>query len=63
MPTPMPNVESYRENDNFYFAEVGCHKCDALLGGVSGDTPEDFILELVAIQEEKALCKQCEQAS
>lgn len=56
-------AEGYRNGDQsegaYYFAEVGCHKCDALLGGVSGDNPVEFMKELRSIQAEKALCAYC----
>ena len=52
------NAESYL-SDGYYFAEVLCQNCDALLGGVSGDKPEEFMRELRSIQKEKLLCKRC----
>ena len=57
-------AEGYREATDgegaYYFAEVGCHICDGLLGGVSGDNPVEFMKELRSIQAEKALCGDCE---
>lgn len=56
-------AEGYRESTSgegaYYFAEIGCYKCDGLLGGVSGDKPEEFMKELRSIRAEKALCAYC----
>ena len=58
---PMNDAENYRENDGYYFAEVGCHKCDALLGGIGGEKPKEFMRELRSVLKEKLLCKRCTQ--
>ena len=41
------------------FVEIGCHICDALLGGISGDDQTVVDAELESILAEKPLCGMC----
>ena len=59
-PTARDQARSFLIDENYYLAEIGCHRCDQLLGAISGDKPEAFLTELKAVLADKPLCKQCE---